>query len=46
MKLKEWMKKNKLSCSQTAQKFGIINFNPAVNIWRYSMDNAYPEKMR
>tara|TARA_R110002074_G_scaffold42475_1_gene111611 strand:- start:169 stop:369 length:201 start_codon:yes stop_codon:yes gene_type:complete len=44
MKLKDWMKKNKLSCSQTAQKFGIINFNPAVNIWRYSNGQRIPRK--
>jgi hypothetical protein len=35
MKLSDWMKKNKLSCGQTAQKFGIININPSTNVWRY-----------
>jgi len=44
MKLSEWMKKNKLSCGQTAQKFGIININPSTNVWRYKEGQRIPRK--
>jgi len=44
MKLSDWMKKNKLSCSMAAQKFGIININPATNVWRYCNGQRIPRK--
>jgi len=44
MKLSDWMKKNKLSCGQTAQKFGIININPSTNVWRYKEGQRIPRK--
>ncbi len=44
MKLKEWMKKNSLSCSGAAHKFGIININPATNLWRYCNGQRIPRK--
>ena len=44
MKLKEWMKKNSLSCSGAAQKFNIININPATNVWRYCNGQRIPRK--
>ena len=42
MTLKEWIAKNKYSYSQTAQKFGIININPATNIQRYAKGERIP----
>ena len=36
MKLSDWIKKNNLSYSQAAKKFGIININPATNVQRYA----------
>ena len=36
--------KNKLSCGQTAQKFGIININPSTNVWRYKEGQRIPRK--
>jgi len=44
MKLSEWMKKNKLSCSDTARKFGIVNINPSINVWRYKEGQRIPRK--
>jgi predicted XRE-type DNA-binding protein len=44
MKLKEWIKKNKLSCSEAAHKFGIFNINPAVNVHRYANGQRIPRK--
>ena len=44
MKLSEWMKKNKLSCSDTARKFGIVNINPSTNVWRYKEGQRIPRK--
>ena len=42
MKLKEWIKKNSLSCSGAAEKFNIININPATNVWRYCNGQRIP----
>ena len=42
MTLREWIAKNKYSYSQTAQKFGIININPATNIQRYAKGERIP----
>ena len=42
MTLREWITKNKYSYSQTAQKFGIININPATNIQRYAKGERIP----
>jgi hypothetical protein len=44
MKLSDWMKKNKLNCRETAQKFGIININPSTNIFRYRNGERIPRK--
>jgi len=44
MTLKEWMKKNKLSCSETAKKVGIHNINPSTNIYRYKEGHRIPRK--
>ena len=41
MKLSEWMKRKKLSCGQTAKKFGIIN---STNVWRYCNGQRIPRK--
>jgi hypothetical protein len=38
------MDEEKLSCGQTAQKFGIINLNPSTNIWRYKEGQRVPRK--
>jgi hypothetical protein len=42
MKLSEWIKKNKLSYSQAANQFGIININPATNVQRYAKGQRIP----
>ena len=44
MKLKDYLKKNKLSCSEMARQWGIHNINPATNIWRYSWGQRIPRK--
>jgi len=44
MKLKEWMKKNQLSCSETAKQVGIHNINPSTNIYRYKEGQRIPRK--
>ena len=44
MKLKDYMKKNKLSCSEMARQCGIHNINPATNVWRYSWGQRIPRK--
>jgi|TARA_R100000482_G_scaffold51704_1_gene18394 transcriptional regulator with XRE-family HTH domain len=42
MKLSDWIKENKLSYSQAANKFGIININPATNVQRYAKGERIP----
>ena len=42
MKLSDWLKKNNLSYSQAANKFGIININPATNVQRYAKGDRIP----
>ena len=45
MKLSEWIKKNKLSYSQAANQFGIININPATNVQRYAKGQRIPHPL-
>lgn len=44
MTLNEYMKKNKLSCSEMARQIGIININPATNVWRWKEGERLPRK--
>ena len=42
MKLKEWIKEEGLSCSEAARRFGIMNINPATNVWSYCNGQRIP----
>lgn len=43
MKLIDWIKKEKISYSETAKRCGIMNINPSANIFRYAHGQRIPK---
>jgi len=43
MKLIDWIKKEKISYSETARRFKIFNINPSANIFRYAHKQRMPK---